>query len=99
MRGDRTQKLYQRVHVVNQGKSCGDSDGREKHALTLEIVPGLVFQIIAGDLPKRWMRVTRITSAGSCEGDGMVVKVCDRRPTGLASCVIERMAAPVLRSR
>ena len=43
MRGDRTHELYQRVHVVNQGKSCSDSDDREKHALTLEVVPGLVF--------------------------------------------------------
>ena len=99
MRGDRTHELYQRVHVVNQGKSCGDSNDREQHALTLEIVLGLIFQIIAGDLPKRSLRVARITSAGFSEGDGMVVKVCDRRPTGLASCVIERMAAPVLRSR
>ena len=98
MRGDRTHELYQRVHVVNQGKSCGDTDDREKHALTLEIVPGLIFQVIAGDLPKRLRRVARITSAGSSEGDGMVVIVCDRRPTGFASCAIERMAAPVLTS-
>jgi len=78
MRGDRTHELYQRVHVVNQGKSCSDSDDREKRALTLEVVSGFVFQIIAGDLPKRSRRVARITSAGSAEGDGMVVIVCDR---------------------
>jgi len=75
MRGDRTQELYQRVHVVNQGKSCGDSDDREQHALTMEIVPGLVFQIIAGDPPKRSRGVACIMSVGSSEGDGMVVIV------------------------
>ena len=61
------------MDVVNQVKSCGDSDDPEKRALTLEVVSGLVFQIIAGDLPKRSRRVARITSAGSSEGDGMVV--------------------------
>ena len=66
------------MHVVNQGKSCGDSDDREKHALTLKVVSGLVFQIIAGDLPKRSRRVARIMSAGFSEGDGKVVIVCDR---------------------
>ncbi len=78
MRGDRTHELYQRVQVVNQGKSCSDSDDREQHALTLEIVPGLVFQVIAGDLPKRSRGVAPITSAGSSERDGMVAIVCDR---------------------
>ena len=78
MRGERTHELYQRVHVANQGKSCGDSDGREKDAFTLEIVPGLVFQIIAGNLPKRTRGVVRIMSAGFSERDGMVAIVCDR---------------------
>ena len=66
------------MHVVNQGKSCGDSDDREKHALTLEVVSGLVFQIIAGDLSKRSRRVARIISVGSSDDDRMVVIVCDR---------------------
>jgi len=78
MRGDCTHELYQRVHVVNQGKSCGDSNDREKDALTLEIVSGFVFQVIAGDLPKRSRGVARITSAGSSERDGMVAVICDR---------------------
>src|SRR5713226_10690685 len=60
VRGDRTHKLYQYVHVVDQGKSCGDSDDREKHGLALEVVSGLIFQIIAGDPPKRSRRVARI---------------------------------------
>jgi len=99
MRGDRTHELYQRVHVVNQGKSCSDSDDREKHALTLEIMLGLVFQITVGDPPKRLRRVARITSGGSSEGEGMVIIVCGRRPPKFARCAIERMAAPVFRSR
>ncbi len=43
VRGDRTHKLYQRVHVVDQGKSCGDADEREENGFTLEVVSGLVF--------------------------------------------------------
>jgi hypothetical protein len=41
-------------------------------------VPGLVFQIIAGDPPKRSRGVACIMSVGSSEGGGMVVIVCDR---------------------
>ena len=78
MRGERTHELYQRVHVANQGKSCGDSDGREKDAFTLEIVPGLVFQVIAGDLPKRTRGIARIMSAEFSERGKMVAIVCDR---------------------
>jgi len=99
MRGDRTHELYQRVRVVNQGKSGGDTDDREKHALTLEVVSGLVFQIAVGDLPERSRGAACITSAGSSERDGMVIIACERRPTGFVRCAIERMAAPVFRSR
>src|ERR1700730_14562480 len=76
VRGDRTHELYQRVHVVHQEKSWGDSDDREKQAFTLKIVPGLVFQIAVGDLPKRSRRVARITSARSSQCDGLVAVIC-----------------------
>jgi hypothetical protein len=43
VRGDRTQKLYQRVQVVDQGKSCSDGDKREQHGFTPEFVSRFVF--------------------------------------------------------
>jgi hypothetical protein len=49
---DRTQKLYQRVHVVDQGKRCRDGKQSKKRGFTSEIAASFIFEVIAGDFPK-----------------------------------------------
>ena len=75
MRGDRTHELYQRVQVVHQGKSCRDSDKCKKRSLTPEVVARFIFQVIAGDVPKRLRRIAHVTSAESSECDGVITVI------------------------
>ena len=78
LRTDRTHKLYQRVHVIDQGKSCGDGDNCKKRGFAPEVVARFVFEIIAGDVPK-WSHTDRcIMRARILEPARVIAVICER---------------------
>jgi hypothetical protein len=52
VRRDRTHKLYQRVQVIDQGKSCSECDDRKTQGLGAKGVASFVFEVIAGNVPE-----------------------------------------------
>jgi len=48
----RTHKFYERVQVIDQGKSCGDGDNCKKRGFAPEIVARFTLEVIASDVPE-----------------------------------------------
>ena len=50
---DGTNKFYQRMRVVYQGKKRREDDDRKKRGFTQKVVARFVFEIVAADIPER----------------------------------------------
>jgi len=81
------------MRATDQGKRCRERKDRPEHSFSPKIVSRFIFEIIAGDIPKRSRASARITRARLLECDRMVIVICDRRSPAFALATVEWLAA------
>jgi hypothetical protein len=89
----RTNKFHQRMSVADQGKKCRDDNDRKKCSFAEKIVACLVFEIVAGNVPKRARRGPATICAETLKCDRMVVVIGNRRHVMPVHCGIKGVAA------
>src|SRR5947207_527578 len=72
---DRTNKSHQRMCVADQGKKCRDDNDRKKCSFAEKILARLVFEIVAGNVPKRAHRASPTIGPKTLECERLVVTI------------------------